>query len=234
MQSDPSWDRLPDALQALATVASVAIAGVALWRQQRQAERLKHLETELGKSTFEHQTRFARAHEKRAEVTAEIYRRVLAIEIWLTHLVGECELPDEVFTSREAASEALDGIIGHVSLSLQKLAVYFNVNRLYLEEAVCEKLLAFHDTVLDRSDVVSGYVSERFGDLSKDELRQVYGSNLRKRANKALDEVVKSRRAIESDFRALLGISMGPESTAKGQGLMWVPSPEMIDPVERD
>jgi hypothetical protein len=106
------WEKLGKLIQAGATIVSTAIAIIALWRQQKQAERLKALEAELSRTAFEHQTKFAKLHEKRAEVTSEIYRRVVVLELWLNHVIAETELPDEAFTSPKAFAKSFDAVFG--------------------------------------------------------------------------------------------------------------------------
>src|SRR5689334_21969869 len=117
-----SWGSIPNLVQAFATLISAMLAIIALIRQQSQAKKMKVLESDLDKSKFEHQTTFVKLHEKRAEVTSEIYRRVVVLEIWITHVVCETALPDEAFTSPEDFAENFDTIFGHISLNLQDLA----------------------------------------------------------------------------------------------------------------
>jgi hypothetical protein len=229
------WEKLGKLIQAGATIVSTAIAIIALWRQRKQAERLKVLEAELSRTAFEHQTKFAKLHEKRAEVTSEIYRRVVILEIWLNHVVAETELPDEAFRSPEAFAKSFDMVFGQISLNLQDLAAYFNLNRLYLGEEICQKILRFHDAILDKSDPIHGYFYERFKQMPGSEISELFGKDLRERAYKALQQVSDSRRAVEDEFRDLLGIR-GEESSSEAQArtdndLMWIPAPETIDPI---
>jgi hypothetical protein len=230
------WDKLGKIIQAAATVVSTAIAIFALWRQQRQAERLKFLEADIGRTEFEHQTKFARLHEKRGEVIAEIYRRVVILELWLNHVVAETELPDEAFTSPQEFAESFDAVFGQISLNLQDLAAYFNLNRLYLSEDVCEKILHFHNAVLAKSDAIDGYFYERFKQMTEKEISEFYGKDLREKAYNVLQQIADGRRAVEDEFRALLGISgnNGSRDTKlrEQSDLMWIPAPEIIDPIK--
>jgi hypothetical protein len=110
---------IKDLIQAGATMVSTAIAIIALWGQRKQAERLKVLELELDKTKFEHQTKFVKLHEKRAEVIAELYRKIVILEIWAKNAVLETDLPDEAFTSTDGFSENFTGIFDQNSLNLQ-------------------------------------------------------------------------------------------------------------------
>jgi hypothetical protein len=196
---------MKDLVQVGATVASTVIAIIALWRQRKQAERLKMLESELDKAKFEHQTIFTRLHEKRAEVIAELYRRIVVIELWVQHVVSETGIP-ETFVSVEAGAEYLDRALGHISINQQDLAGYFNLNRLYLDAELCDKLVDFHDIILNKIEPIEGYFFERFGQMTKEAILEHYGDNLEERAEKVLEHVADSRRALEAEFRHLLGM----------------------------
>lgn len=230
------WDNLEKLIQAGATIISIFTAIVALMRGQEQAERLKVLEAELSRTTFEYETQFTKLHEKRAEVISEIYRRVVVLEIWLNHIVGETELPDEVFTSPKDFAKDFDAVFGQISLNLQDLAAYFNMNRLYLSENLCQKILGFHNAILEKDDPIYGYFYQRFKQRPESEISEIYGGDLRKRAYKVLKEISDSRRAIENDFRDLLGIrdrkGHAEDQLQIDNDLMWIPTPESIDPLK--
>ena len=200
-----NWGDVKDLAQVGATIVSTAIAIIALWRQRKQAERLKVLESELDKAKFEHQTRFIRLHEKRAEVIAELYRQIMIIEVWIEHLISEAGIP-ETFISVDAGAKYIDDVLLHIGISQQKLAQYFNLNRLYLDADLCNKLVAFHDIILNKIEPIKGYFYERFGQMTKDKILERYGDNLEERADKVLEHVSDSRRALEIEFRHLLEI----------------------------
>jgi len=231
------FGNIKDLVQAGATIVSTTIAIIALWRQWKQAERLKVLELELDKTKFEHQTKFIKLHEKRAEVIAELYRKIVILEIWAKNVVLETDLPDEAFTSIRGFAEDLSSVFDQISLNLQELAAYFNLNRLYLEESLCTKILYFHDVILEKDDPIFGFFNERLNQMPKEEILSIYGGNLRERAFGVLDCIADSRRAVENEFRQLLGIhrSGGSEedTTQINDDLMWISTPESIDPIKR-
>lgn len=230
------WGSIPDLIQAGVTVITTILAIIALWRQQRQAERLKILESELDKTKFEHQTQFAKLHEKRAEVIEEIYRQIVVLEIWVNHVVAESTLPDEAFTSRKVFAKTFETVFGQISLNLQKLAAYFNLNRLFLDEHLCTKIVYFHDILLEETEPIYGFFYQRFKQMSEKELQEIYGDNLEERAKETLRYVSDSRRAVENEFRDLLGIKRVNEAKDKDSQfvneLMWIPTPHSIDPIE--
>jgi hypothetical protein len=240
-------------LKTLGTVAIVVAAATWLTKSiithvlsrniEAYKDELKHesekeiegLKSRLQIAALERQITFNRLHEKRAEVISEIYRRVMILEIWLNHVVAETELPDEAFTSPEKFANAFEPVFGHISLNLQDLAAYFNLNRLYLGEVICQKILSFHDEVLD-SNSIYGYFYERFKQVPEEQISEVYGKNLRDRAHRVLRQVSDSRRAVEDEFRGLLGIIDKDDSSdiqaRTDNSLMWIPAPETIDPLK--
>jgi hypothetical protein len=68
--------------------------------------------------------------------------------------------------------------------------------------------------------------------MPKEEILAVYGGNLRERAFKVLDCIADSRRAVENEFRQLLGIhrSGGDEedTTQIDDDLMWIPTLSLL------
>ena len=71
--------------------------------------------------------------------------------------------------------------------------------------------------------------------MPKADIKKFYGSNLKKRAYESLEYISSSRRLIEDDFRQLLGIQAtkdAEEAIEFSDDLMWLPEPEMIDPIE--
>ena len=229
------WGNIGSFIQAGATIISTAIAIIALWRQQKQAERLKVVESELDKANFEHQTRFVKLHEKRAEVIAEVHRQIVVLEIWLHHVVLEAELPDEAFISTDGFAKDFDDKFGQISMNLQKLAAYFNLNRLYLDEELCMKIVQFHDAAISETDPIYGFFHKRFNQISEEESIDIYGGNeenLHEKALEVLEYVSDLRRIVENEFRRLLGIKYNESNlTPSTNDLMWIPEPALIDPI---
>jgi hypothetical protein len=109
-------------------------------------------------------------------------------------------------------------------------------NRLYLDNDLCDKLVDFHDIILNKMEPVEGYFYESFSRMTKEEILEKYGDNLAERADQVLEHVADNRRALETEFRRLLGIQDNVNNKKKGISnvgdLMWVPQPAIIDPIQ--
>jgi hypothetical protein len=107
------------------------------------ARNLENYKVELQLAAFEHQTRFTKLHERRAEVVAELYQRMDRIrQLWQSS-VRSGRFSGEL-TPEEQQSHAS-------RLSLELVDFYFQ-NRLFLEEDFCQ---AMEDLFRTNWDVLS-------------------------------------------------------------------------------
>lgn len=159
-------------------------------------ERLKH---ELQLATVEHQIRFSRLHERRAEVTSELYS-LLIEALW----EAESFLLPAEFVGEPTQSEK------YVSArnKLVELYRYFDRHRIYLPPELCQSLQELHNTV--RGLVASYGMWLQHGDESFPEhaLQQKHEA-LTRGWNAIKNEVPQARQVLEDEFRVLLG-AIGP------------------------
>ena len=98
----------------------------------REIERLR---ADLRIESFEHETRFAKLHEKRAEVIAELYRMLVAADRAMIALLSPMQFaqgPSEMERQAEAG-KCCDGFNR-----------FFLENQIYLDENLCTKLEDFN------------------------------------------------------------------------------------------
>lgn len=140
--------------------------------------------TELDKIAFEHQTKFSTLHETRAEVIAELYKRISEIE----HLVFTANLdpnPDNVKDSHKAICD-----------KILELIYYVSRNEIYLPESLSNDLLYYSscsNQLNNLYDIIHGCGDD---DLLLTEL-----------LNKEIGKLSKTRQSIKSEFRKMLGVS---------------------------
>ncbi len=99
------------------------------WNDSGEIERLK---ADLRAAAFEHETRFARLHEKRIEIVAELYRKLAIVEDALNdvlHPIQPGSKEDHKLRTRQAAIEA------------QAFFKFFNENRVFLDDQLCGLIL---------------------------------------------------------------------------------------------
>ena len=107
--------------------------------QARYEKELERFRVDLKLTAFEHETRFAKLHERRAEVIAALHKMLVQVQ-----RTFPMTMPTSL--SREDREEALN--------SLSEFARYFDENRIYLSSHLCDKLEALHK---EFSNVVTFY-----------------------------------------------------------------------------
>lgn len=156
---------------------------------------IEHLKNELQLKTIEHQVRFSRLHEKRANVIAELYGHVVETlweaESFLSHMEWAGE-PSKEEKHRTAMGK------------LVEFFRFFDKHRIYLPEAVCGSLEKLALEV--RSHVIKFGVYVRFHEQS---LNDYTREQKEKAWNEGWDaiknQVPQARKLLEDEFRALLG-----------------------------
>jgi hypothetical protein len=90
----------------------------------REIERLR---ADLRVASFEHETRFAKLHEKRVEIMAELYGRLAQLNLLMNRLVNPLH----------PLTEALEKEVGESGNAFRE---YYLKNRIYFNEHVCKQL----------------------------------------------------------------------------------------------
>ena len=143
----------------------------------------------MQKLAFEHQFRFSKLHEKRAEVMAELYRLLVVTE-------KDCQrFTLDVVLSNED-QQHIEELLRAAAKSADKLKSYFGVNQIYFDESLCVVLKSF----VDESFKVAVYYyesSEKISAREKDALKNFW--------DKSMNEIPLIKREIENNFRMLMG-----------------------------
>ncbi len=148
-------------------------------------------------ATLEHEIRFAKLHEKRAEVVAELYRCLVQAQTSLhslSYVVGSDILSKSERENGETAKESVDAFWR-----------YFDEHRIYLTESLCDKIKEFHRQSLRTyielccADISRELASD--DETYRDELAQ----ELENASKILVQEIPPIREAIEVEFRTLLG-----------------------------
>lgn len=156
------------------------------------AERLKH---ELQLASTEHQVRYAKLHERRAEVIAELYT-LLAETQWASQafvavfeFAGEPPKSEKYVTAMNKAAEFYR---------------FFDKNRIYLPAGLCAKLEEFVRAMRRQVIGFGVYVDKDEKYLPEHVHKQKFEA-WTKAAEYFDTEVPKAREALESELRAILG-----------------------------
>jgi hypothetical protein len=92
---------------------------------------IERLKTELKRVAFEHETRYARLHERRAEALEELFKRLVKANRAVSarfrtgHFAGEPSLDEQSVQAAEAANQFID---------------WFSENQLFIDDGLREKI----------------------------------------------------------------------------------------------
>ncbi len=147
---------------------------------------------EFQMKSFEHQTRFSFFYQKQAEIISELYALLFHAVSSIESLVKPLQFAGEK-SNEEKIKEAVD--------SYNELLKHFNVNRVYLNEDICEKM-----------DVILKTMRVSFINYSIASSPMSYSSNNLDRWVEAWEALQKElppiRQELESQFRQILSIGL--------------------------
>jgi len=143
------------------------------------------LENELQTKFFEFQTKFSLYHQKRAEVTSELYSMLSEAILSARVLVSPVQL-----SSDKSQIERMN----ETSKLWMMLSEYFRKHRIYLNEDVCEKMDSLLKTV-NRALINFGMSQEKSQNPAAD--RQMWNEAWKMME----DEVPPIQKALERQFR---------------------------------
>jgi len=158
---------------------------------------IEKLKSSLQMTVMEHQVRFSKLHEKRAEVIAELYKRLADTAYEVRSYVGHSpqweELPRPIEEFRK------------VDLTLVALSRFIEEHRIYVPMRTC-RLLDKFTSVLKQAIVVVGVYarivppSKQEWEKSRDELMDTF---------RTMDQqdIPEIQKQLDAEFRKLLGDS---------------------------
>lgn len=160
---------------------------------------LERLRADLRIAAFQQETTFARLHEKRAEVIAELYSKLVAVHGSMSNLLNPLEL-DGGTGRKEREKKAAD--------AGNDFAIYYNTHQIYFEEPLCDLLKRFN------TDMVKAWVIHSHNPTTGQGGQDHW--DMRTEAWRHLDQQVPLiRKEIEATFRKLLGLSSSSTTPSK-------------------
>ena len=155
---------------------------------------IEHLKSSLQIITLEHEVRFSKLHEKRGEVIAELYARMVRL-FWNTRRF--------VLTSESGGQPSQQEEYARSTTDIFDFAVFAETNQIYLSDQVYASLDRFIDHV--KRAVIKAGVYGRIQCPSEPERRQIEAAFTI--AYEAFDkEIPAAKMALEREFRAILGV----------------------------
>lgn len=156
---------------------------------------LANLKASLESKAFEHQVRFSRLHERRAEIVGQLFAKIVALNKASSDFVrwfqnaGEIEKKDR---------------LKNLWKTVDDFSVYFEKHSIYFEREVCEIILSFKDKLSIACTMLVSFVQEREAvELNYDQIYIEWD-----KAMKMMEqEVPVIKDALADSFRELLGVS---------------------------
>lgn len=182
----------------LAFGGNAALLGILAWAGKSLASQwfrkdLERHKFDLQKSAIEHQVRFSRLHEKRAEVIAELYR--VTIEF-----VGAAEsLTNPMEFSGEPTKKEKSVIFGDKATQFRK---YYLENKIYLSEESCVKIDSLWDKAWGASRSYTFWLHQ---EEDSENMKRTFDA-WTKGWDTMSKEIPDMLRQLQLDFRSILGV----------------------------
>ncbi len=157
--------------------------------QARYNTEIERLRAELRIAAFERETRFARLHEHRGRVIAELYGRLAKMHATLADYLGPLQVGGEQ-DHRERGNKAAE--------CHNELFEYFNENRIYFEESFCSEM-----------DKLDEKIRRAWVEFHAHPPEQRHGRVWIEVWKQFQDDVPPLRRQIEQTLRGMLGVENG-------------------------
>jgi hypothetical protein len=153
------------------------------------------LKAEVQKSLIEHDTVFRGLHSKRAETIEELYSKLVEAVSATESFLSIIELGGEP-TKEEKYKVAMKKIIDFFQ--------FFDKRRIFLNESLCIQIDDFISKIRNPTIEFSCYLDlPDYGSESSKQKRDVWMESWTKVKE---NEVPKARKALETEFRKLLGV----------------------------
>ena len=156
---------------------------------------MERLKSELQIRTIEHQVRFSRLHEKRAEIIAELYKNLVnalvETESFMApfQMAGEPDRKDKYKTAWSA---------------LVELNIFFNNNRIYLPQQQCRQLDTLINNLRNMLIKNGSFLRQEDSMLTHEQHNKKY-ETWDASWNEIKTEIATAKASLEDEFRSLLG-----------------------------
>lgn len=159
----------------------------------RTTREIEQFKANLQAAALEHEVRFSKLHEKRAEVLAELYKLLVAATWQATNFANPFQFvgdPDK----QTLYVAAMNGIAEYYR--------FFDQHRIWLPADLCEPLKVFAEKLRTPTIHAGVYAEIEYPTAeTRKEMRDAFG----KAWNSVQTDIPSLRSAIEVEFRTLLG-----------------------------
>ena len=167
--------------------------------QQKSQLEIEQFKSALELTAFEHQTRFIKLHEKRADIIGEMYGKI--VDLYETASIFVRSFQSVNTTRKQEFRKEL----WH---SADEFKSYFNKHRIYFNEDVCKVIESLNDKLSEACSALA-FISQEGAAV------EISNENLFKLWDKGMTVLEKDapniKNALESEFRELLGVVQPPK-----------------------
>jgi hypothetical protein len=163
---------------------------------------IEQLKSQLQQAVIEHQVRFSNLHEKRAQIIADLYGRIVEQSVGCQHYVNDL-----------GQLNRQEGFI-ELEKRFKDLDLFFATRRIYLPEHICNLVENLLRAL--RGPVVGVFVySGDYGDRGvDDDVQDAIWKEKRETLTTALEDfeakIPEAKKVLEDEFRKLLGVENSP------------------------
>lgn len=158
---------------------------------------LESFKTKLESAAYERQVRFAKLHEHRASIIAELYSRLVTLHKSAT---------DFVRWYQSVGNDEKEQHITRLWSAADDFNTYFEKNRIYFDQGTCDKVVSLNDILSRACSVLATFANEREALNISDQ--QVF-EEWQKASNLFDLDIPKVKQTLEDSFRELLGVDIG-------------------------
>jgi len=189
-------------------LVDIVVTGILLYSFQRVIDeradkRMAEFKADLQAAAFEHQTRFAKLHEERAKIIAELYKKLTRVEYSLLfssqgiHLRADLELPRDIAV--DESKRLFESALKRVS----EFQEYFDENRVFLSKPLCVKI----ENMAEKFSATLADLEQTFEPTPPGTEGPGPAIMAVWRAAKKVRVIIPSvKQDIEQEFRSLLGV----------------------------
>lgn len=154
------------------------------------------LKAETEKALLEHDTVFRGLHSRRAEIVAEMYSKLAEADSATKSFLSLIEYAGEL-DKKHKSKIAMEKIFDFFK--------YFDHRRIFLNESLCKQIDEFVHKIYDPATDFSMYLEDpQLDPETAREKRKVWREAW---MSVSKDDVPKARKALEDEFRKLLGVT---------------------------
>ncbi|QWH20724.1 hypothetical protein EXW62_27390 (plasmid) [Bacillus mycoides] len=167
-------------------------------------QQTEHYKAELQRINNKHQITFSKLHADRAETIKELYRILVKLQESAYDILGSQGIVNETI-DKSIDEPTMRELVLKAKNESNDLHEKYKINRIYFSEDICKLI----ESIIIQMQVIVSYLLDDPFNNNERELEEVIALQERTEeivAQRILDEIPKLKKALEDEFRKLLGV----------------------------